>query len=64
MARDPVCGAEVDESRTPLRAVFQGAAYYFCSGRCKAEFDRDPQRYVGDREAEARPDGAGGAWRC
>ncbi|MBE3598970.1 MAG: YHS domain-containing protein [Limnochordaceae bacterium] len=46
MAVDPVCHAEVDESRSPLRAVYHGRTYYFCSAACKAAFDRNAARYV------------------
>lgn len=59
VARDPVCGAEVDEGRAPLRAVYQGVPYYFCRGPCKAQFDRDPVRYVGRVGAE-RPEAGPG----
>ena len=57
VARDPVCGTEVDEGRAPIRAVYQGTPYYFCSGECKARFDRDPARYVG-RSGAARTEGS------
>jgi YHS domain-containing protein len=39
MPRDPVCGMEVDEK--DAAAVFQhkGKTYYFCSERCKEQFE-------------------------
>ncbi len=54
MARDPVCGMDVDEAKAPARAVYQGRTYYFCSARCKGEFDRNPRRYV-EGEAGGEP---------
>jgi len=52
-ARCPVCVAEGDlacvdvriETDTP-RAEFGGRTYWFCSDTCRAEFLRDPARYV------------------
>ncbi|MBI4566255.1 MAG: YHS domain-containing protein [Planctomycetes bacterium] len=54
MAEDPVClvnrdlgclRVRVDED-TP-RATYKGKTYYFCTRMCKAEFERDPEKYVG-----------------
>jgi len=47
MAIDPVCGMQVDEKTAPAKAEYQGQTYYFCAPGCKAEFERNPQRYVG-----------------
>lgn len=46
MAVDPVCGGEVDPATCPLRAVYGGRVFYFCSSRCKDAFDRDAARYA------------------
>jgi YHS domain-containing protein len=46
-ATDPVCGAEVDTTEpSTLRSVYQGRTYYFITPECKAEFDKEPQKYV------------------
>jgi hypothetical protein len=45
-ATDPVCGMKVDRSRA-LRAEHAGRAYFFCSEDCRAEFEANPERYVG-----------------
>jgi len=37
MARDPVCGMQVDEN-SALKLVKDNKAYYFCSVRCKQRF--------------------------
>ncbi|MBI2835086.1 MAG: YHS domain-containing protein [Acidobacteria bacterium] len=47
MARDPVCGMDVDEKNAAGQSTYQGQTYYFCSPVCKTRFDQDPQRYVG-----------------
>lgn len=33
------------DGQTP-KSEYEGAIYYFCAGRCKAEFDRDPEKWV------------------
>jgi YHS domain-containing protein len=46
-ATDPVCGAEVDTTDpSALRSVYQGRTFYFITPECKAEFDKQPQKYV------------------
>ena len=40
-AMDPECGKSVDpEKAIPLR--WEGKTYYFCSEKCKAQFEKDP----------------------
>ncbi len=39
MARDPVCGMEVDE-RKARSITYRGKNYYFCSTICKGKFER------------------------
>lgn len=46
MASDPVCGREVDPSDAPLRAVYAGRVFYFCSPACKDAFDRHADRFA------------------
>jgi YHS domain-containing protein len=47
MAKDPVCGMQVDEQQAAGKSEHQGGTYYFCSAGCKQRFDQDPQRYTG-----------------
>ncbi len=47
MAKDPVCGMQVDEKTAAGKSEYQGQTYYFCSPGCKATFDKDPQQYAG-----------------
>ena len=46
MAKDPVCGMEVEEKQAQHQGQFRGKTYYFCTPRCKEFFDRDPERYL------------------
>ena len=46
MAKDPVCGMDVDENSAPATSDYEGRTYYFCAPGCKREFDSDPQKYA------------------
>jgi len=46
MAKDPVCGMNVDEKTAKYKSDYMGKTYYFCSQSCKATFDRNPAKYV------------------
>ena len=46
MVKDPVCGMEVDPSRTQYKVVYKGEVYYFCSLHCKKAFEKDPEYYL------------------
>jgi Cu+-exporting ATPase len=52
MAKDPVCGMQVDE-KTAGKSEYQGQTYYFCSRGCKAEFDKAPEKYAAKGQAQA-----------
>jgi Cu+-exporting ATPase len=46
MARDPVCGMNVNEQQAAGTSEYEGETYYFCSPRCKEQFDQTPERYT------------------
>jgi YHS domain-containing protein len=46
MAKDPICGMEVDEKAAAATAEYKGKKYYFCAVGCKKEFEKDPKKYV------------------
>ena len=48
MAIDPVCNMQVDEQTAEWKSEYKGQMYYFCAPGCKAEFDRNPEQYVGE----------------
>jgi len=45
MAKDPVCGMQVDE-KTAIQSEYKGHTYYFCSPSCKRDFDKEPGKYA------------------
>ena len=53
MAKDPVCGMEVDEKAAAGKSEYQGQTYYFCSVGCKKTFDKEPQKYIGKVQAHS-----------
>ncbi len=46
---DPVCGMDVDPSKTELRSEHEGRTYYFCSRGCKEAFDASPESFLSMR---------------
>lgn len=46
MAKDPVCGMEIDEKKASATVTYKGTTYYFCSQECKTSFQKSPDRYV------------------
>ncbi len=46
MAKDPVCGMQVNEQAASGKSEYHGKTYYFCSPACKASFDRNPEQYA------------------
>jgi len=46
MAKDPVCGMNVDETRTILKSEHKGKTYYFCSSACQTNSQENPEQYA------------------
>lgn len=44
MAKDVMCGMKVKEN-TEFVSEFQGKKFYFCSGECKENFDKNPLKH-------------------
>lgn len=58
VARDPVCGMSVDPATAKHSLRHEGQDFYFCSAGCKAKFEAEPAKYLGDRpEPKAMPKG-------
>jgi len=52
VARDPVCGMEVDERRAAAagrKSEYGGATYHFCADDCKRRFDAEPASFAPPR---------------
>ena len=47
MAKDPVCGMEVNEETARFKLEHMGKTYYFCNKMCKETFDKNPMKYAG-----------------
>ncbi|MBN1245143.1 YHS domain-containing protein [Candidatus Bathyarchaeota archaeon] len=47
MAKDLVCGMDVDEKTAQYKATYKGKTYYFCAPGCKKMFEANPEEYVG-----------------
>jgi len=48
--KDPVCGMSCDIDYDTVKATYKGKTYYFCAEGCKAEFERDPEKYVKEHQ--------------
>jgi len=46
MAKDPVCGMQVDEEKAKFMTEYKGKRYYFCAEMCKKKFEKDSKRFV------------------
>jgi len=46
MAKDVICGMDVEESNAAGVSVHKGKNYYFCSTSCKQKFDASPEAYI------------------
>ncbi|MEX0974530.1 MAG: YHS domain-containing protein [Bacillota bacterium] len=58
MARDPVCGMNVQEEKNnKISSEFKGQNYYFCSDKCRQEFDRNPSNFARDKENQSQNTG-------
>ena len=50
-ATDPVCGMTVDPLASTQKAIYRDQTYWFCSAGCKAEFEKEPERFLRPIEA-------------
>ena len=48
MAKDPVCGMDVDPASAAGSSEYKGKTYYFCAPGCKKSFDDDPEKYLAE----------------
>ena len=44
MKKDVICGMKVRED-TEFVSEFHGKEFYFCSSKCKGEFDKNPLKH-------------------
>lgn len=48
MTIDPVCGMDVDDKTAQFKSEHMGKTYYFCSQSCKAVFEKNPIKFMGE----------------
>ncbi|MBI3701974.1 MAG: heavy metal translocating P-type ATPase [Afipia sp.] len=46
LATDPVCGMKVDPRTSKRRFSYKNTDYFFCSDRCKARFETEPEKFL------------------
>jgi YHS domain-containing protein len=46
MAKDPVCGMEVDVQSARHTTEHESQTYYFCAPGCKKAFEAEPKKYL------------------
>ena len=46
MAKDLVCGMEVNKDEAAASSLYKGEKYNFCSPVCKTKFDENPEKYL------------------
>jgi len=46
LAKDPICGMEVNEKTAKHKTEYRGKTYYFCNQMCKTTFDKNPAKYI------------------
>jgi len=43
---DPICDMKVEPATASATTVYEGKTYGFCSAYCKAEFEKEPAKYL------------------
>ncbi|ATY33469.1 copper-translocating P-type ATPase [Sphingomonas psychrotolerans] len=64
IAKDPVCGMDVDPEKTVHRVSHAAHEYYFCSAGCRAKFVGNPDAWLGDKPKPAPKASPRAIWIC
>lgn len=56
---DPVCKMVIEDKDAVGTSVYKGTTYYFCSGMCKEDFDKDPETFLKPVEEEVQKQSQG-----
>ena len=64
LAKDPVCGMDVDPHTAKHRADNAGRTYYFCSARCRERFVADPAKFLAEDTTKPEPVPEGTIYTC
>lgn len=46
MAKDPVCGMNIDKGTAAAKTNYKGTTYYFCAHGCLRAFLKEPEKYL------------------
>jgi Cu+-exporting ATPase len=58
VAKDPVCGMDVDIATAAGHSEHKGNTHHFCGIGCKKKFDLNPEQYLG-KDAKTAQGGKG-----
>jgi len=64
LAKDPVCGMNVDPANAKAQAEHDGNNYYFCCGGCRDKFVADPMKYLAPKPEAAEDVPEGTIYTC
>jgi len=53
MAKDLVCGMQVDPEKAAAKTEYKGQTYYFCASGCRVAFEKDPEKYLKTEAGQA-----------
>ncbi|HCW89583.1 MAG TPA: cadmium-translocating P-type ATPase [Marinobacter sp.] len=62
--KDPVCGMSVDPHTAEHRSQHAGKTWYFCSSRCQAKFEDNPEQYLDKEQKPQEPVAPGTMYTC
>ena len=56
MAKDLVCGMQVDKKTPAAKSEYKNKFYYFCSHVCKEQFGENPEKYINESNKPIKED--------
>jgi Cu+-exporting ATPase len=62
--KDPVCGMDVANPSDEREFNYQDETYYFCSDKCLAKFEKDPEHYLHKTEKPHTVAASSGSYTC
>ncbi|RCW58328.1 YHS domain-containing protein [Halanaerobium sp. ST460_2HS_T2] len=48
MAKDPVCGMDIEADQAVASYEYKGKIYYFCAEGCKNKFAKNPEEFINE----------------
>jgi len=50
----PVCKTRTNPNKAKIKIHYKGEVYYPCCPLCQAEFERNPEKYMGNAKSRRR----------